>query len=128
MQALSMRVAALFAVAATLTLFAFVIATPRQQDPQIGATASAGDVQLVDDAGDAPDPATETTDSDDDDDTAALLQQEEDAQNQQQQDDEQAQQQEQQDLQNMIESEQEAEQQNEAAQQQAQLDEQLASQ
>ncbi|MCU1699881.1 MAG: hypothetical protein JWR34_5944 [Mycobacterium sp.] len=123
-----MRVAALLAVAATLTLFAFVMATQPGQHVQSGLTASAGDVQLVDDTGDAPVPDTDTTDSDDDDDTAALLEQEEDEQNQQQQDDEQAQQQEQQDLQNMIESEQEAEQQNEAAQQQVQLDEQLASQ
>jgi hypothetical protein len=116
MTAQTMRVAALLAVAATLTLFAFVVVTPRQQDVRIGVSAS-GDVQLVD------------SDSNDDDDTAALLQQEEDEQNQQQQqDDEQAQQQEQQDLQNMIDSEQQAEQQNEAAQQQVQLDEQLASQ
>lgn len=111
-----MRVAELLAVAATLTLFAFVVATPRQQDVQIGVTASAGDVQLVDDTGDAPD--TDTTDADDDD-SAMLEQEEEDEQNRQQ---------EQQDLQNMLQSEQEAEQQNEAAQQQVQLDEQLASQ
>jgi parvulin-like peptidyl-prolyl isomerase len=125
MQALSMRVAALLAAAAALTLFAFVMATQPGQHVQSGLTASTGDVQLVDDTG-APD--TNTTDSDDDDSAAQLEQQEEDEQNQQQQDDEQAQQQEQQDLQNMIESEQQAEQQNEAAQQQVQLDEQLASQ
>jgi parvulin-like peptidyl-prolyl isomerase len=92
-------VAALLAVAATLTLFAFVIAAQPQQHVQIGLTAQAGDVQALD--GDT-----------DDDDSDDLVEQ----------------QQEQQDLQNMIESEQEAEQQNEAAQQQTQLDEQLASQ
>jgi hypothetical protein len=84
-----MRAAALIAVAATLTLFAFVVVTPRQQDVRIGMIAS-GDMQVVDD-----------TDSDDDDSAAQLAQEE---------DDEQAQQQVQQDLQNMIDSEQEAEQ------------------
>jgi hypothetical protein len=75
-QALSTRVAALLAVAATLTLFAFVIAA--QQHVQIGLTAQAGDVQALD------------ADTDDDDsDDLVEQQQEEDEQNQQQQDEEQ---------------------------------------
>src|SRR5258707_10073507 len=106
MRALSMRVAALLAVAATLTLFVFVITTQPGQDIQIGLTTQAGGVQSLDDQTDGPDTDTDTTDSDDDDSTALLQQEEEDEQNQQQQDDEQAQQQEQQDLQNMLQSEQ----------------------
>jgi hypothetical protein len=118
MKAQSTRVAALLTVAAALTAFAFVVASPPQRPAQIGLTAQAGDVQALDDS----------TDADAGDADALLQQEEEEEQGQQQSDDEQAQLAQQQAEQDMLQSEQEAEQQNEAAQQQMQLDEQLASQ
>jgi hypothetical protein len=111
------RVVALLAVAAALTLFAFVIATPALRHTQTGLTARVG-VTL---------PLGDQTDDDDDDDSALLQQEEDDAFAQQQWDDEQAQQAQQQEIDNQVEEQQEADQQNAAAQAQFQLDEELAS-
>jgi hypothetical protein len=116
MKTQSARVVALLAVAAALTLFAFVIATPSLRDTQIGVTARAGVTLPLDDQTD-----------DDDDDSALLQQQEDDAFAQQQWDDEQSQQAQQQAIDNQVEEQQEADQQNAAAQAQMQLDEELAS-
>jgi hypothetical protein len=114
MKTQSARVVALLTVAAALTLFAFVIATPSPRHTQIGLTARAGLLPLDDQT--------------DDDDDALLQQEEDDAQFQQQQwDDEQAQQAQQQAIDNQVEEQQEADQQNAAAQAQFQLDEELAS-
>ncbi len=106
---------ALLAVAAALTLFAFVIATPSLRHTQIGLTAQTHGALPLDDQ------------TDDDDDSALLQQEEDEAQAQQQWDDEQAQQAEQQAIDDQVEEQQEADQQNAAAQAQMQLDEELAS-
>ena len=55
MTAQSTRVTALVAVAAALTLFAFVVASPPQRHAPIGLTAQAGGVQALDDPTDADD-------------------------------------------------------------------------
>jgi hypothetical protein len=122
MKTQSARVLALLAVAAALTLFVFVIATPSLRHVQIGPTAQTrGALPLDDQTGDGD------TATDDDDDSAMLQQEEDDAQAQQQWDDEQAQQAEQQAIDDQVEEQQEADEQNAAAQAQMQLDEELAS-